>query len=322
MIKILEDMGVPDEWFLEQQAEALFQLQLITAHVVNTVAFLKRQSVAHQIGFPQLIRRLDLIGLDYKGDQFLRSVVEVTVLRELRLLKNKARIPIHHGVTLFGIMNETGYLEEGEVYVAFDEAKFIYDHYLDLDEQRMIVTRSPALHPGDIQLATNIIPPDHHPLHALRNCIVFSQKGKRDLPSCLSGGDLDGDTYGIIWDQDAVRGCRKVFEPADYPRVEPRNLNRVVERDDMTDFFIQFMATDQLGFIAIRHMILADQREDGTVDEGNWKETETQVLLTHSTDCKTLAELHSTGVDYSKTGIPIDMSRLKGIGIRKERPDL
>jgi len=261
-------MGVSNDWFYRQQNRALHRLQLITAHIANTVGFLQRQKIADSIGFPQMIRRLDEIGIDYRNDRFLCSVVEATVLSELRLLKHKARIPIDEGVTLFGIMDETGYLEEGEVYITFDNADFISGHASDLDNLKVIVTRSPALHPGDIQLATNIIPPGFHPLRALKNCIAFSQKGKRDLPSCLSGGDLDGDIFGIIWDQSAVHQCKHIFQPADYPRVEPLNIGRTVDREDMTDFFVQFMATDQLGLIAVKHMILADQKDVGTQDKG------------------------------------------------------
>jgi hypothetical protein len=128
--------------------------------------------------------------------------------------------------------------------------------------------RSPALHPGDIQLATNRIPPPGHSLRHLRNCIVFSHKGKRDLPSQLSGGDLDGDIYNVIWDQFAVKSCKRVFAPADYPLTEPRVLNRQVQKQDMTAFFVEFMKTNNLGVIATRHMILADQRPAGTVDAG------------------------------------------------------
>ena len=49
------------------------------------------------------------------------------------------------------------------------------------------------------------------------------------------------------------------------------------------------METDQLGRIATLHQILADQREMGTLDP----------------DCITLAELHSTAVDFTKTGIAV-----------------
>ncbi|ORY56863.1 RNA dependent RNA polymerase-domain-containing protein [Pseudomassariella vexata] len=305
MIKILEDMGVPDAWFLNAQNRELKRLRLITAHTHNSVAFLKHRKIADQVGLPQLIKRLDKIGTCYKNDDFLRSVVQAAVLQELRLLKHKARIPIDQGVTLFGIMDETGFLEEGSIYVTFDRASYVRGSAADLNDREMIVTRSPALHPGDIQLAFNHIPPPGHPLRALKNCIVFSRKGTRDLPSCLSGGDLDGDIYNAIWDHGAVQECKRLFEPADYPRVDPRDIGRPVEREDMSDFFINFMSTDQLGLIAVKHMILADQREAGTVDK----------------DCMLLAQLHSTGVDYSKTGIPVDMSQLRGIKYNRYRPD-
>ena len=57
----------------------------------------------------------------------------------------------------------------------------------------------------------------------------------------------------------------------------------------MTGFFIQFMENDQLGRIATLHQILADQKERGTMDP----------------DCIRLAEMHSTAVDFSKTGVPV-----------------
>lgn len=268
MIKILEDMLVPATWFLKQQDVALQSLRFVTAHISNTAGFLKRQKIADHLGFPRLIRYLEAFGLEYRRDAFMCSVVETAVLRDLRLMKYKARIPIEQGATLFGVLDETGYLQEGEIFVTFDETRFIGSHHVDLDNRRMLVTRSPALHPGDIRMATNIMPPDSHPLRALRNCIVFSQKGKRDLPSCLSGGDLDGDVYNVIWDAEAVFGCQRVFLPAKYPRAIPLDIGRRVEKEDMTDFFIQFMATDQLGLIANRHMILADQRAEGTADPG------------------------------------------------------
>ena len=125
MIKILEDMGLPAEWFLDQQTAALEILRLVTAHISNTTGFLKRQGIADHIGFPLFIRRLETIGVDYRRDQFMRSVVEAAILRELRLMKYKARIPIGQGATLFGIMDETEYLEEGEIFVSFDNAAFI-----------------------------------------------------------------------------------------------------------------------------------------------------------------------------------------------------
>lgn len=245
MIKILEDMGVKESWFFQVQNRELDRLRKIAAYVRNTVEFLKRQKVAEQINFSRLIRRLHKLGIDYKKDAFLCSVVETAILREVRLLKHKARIPVEKGVTLFGIMDEFGFLEEDQVYVTFEKHKLPRCRDVDICDKLVLITRSPALHPGDIQVRRAVIPPPHHPLRSLENCVVFSQKGQRDLPSQLSGGDLDGDIYNIIWDDDAVSTSRREFEPADYPRVSPLNIGREVTMEDMTDFFVEFMSTDQ-----------------------------------------------------------------------------
>ena len=180
-------------------------------------------------------------------------------------------------------MDETGVLAEGEVFCIVDEGglpKVIAGEHL-------VISRSPALHPGDIRTVRGVRVPNSSPLMQLRNCLCFSSRGSRDLPSQLSGGDLDGDLYQILFD--AKARPKRVFTPADYPRPEPVDLGRTVERRDMTDFFITFMATDQLGRIANQHKILADHRESGVLDP----------------DCVKLAELHSTAVDFSKSGIPV-----------------
>lgn len=90
-----------------------------------------------------------------------------------------------------------------------------------------------------------------------------------------------------MWDE----ACQptRVFEPADYPRLPPIDIGRMVNGDDMTDFFIEFMMSDQLGRIAVLHRVLADQHDEGTMHP----------------DCLTLAEMHSTAVDFSKTGRPV-----------------
>ncbi|OHF00014.1 RNA-dependent RNA polymerase [Colletotrichum orchidophilum] len=290
MIKILEDLGVSNDWFFRLQKMVLDRLRAVTADAYNTGTFLHLQGIGTGFFLPSFIKGLDKYGIDYRQDRFLRAVVESVVLRELRLLKHKARIPVPKGATLFGIMDETRFLQENEVYVCFDTdrrpGKLAIDKAIK-DGTQVLVTRSPALHPGDIQLAVVKIPPAGHPLRDLRNCIAFSQCGKRDLPSKLSGGDLDGDLYNIIWDQEARPKC--TYGAADYPRVIPEPLGRPVTREDMANWFVDFMKSDVLGMIANRHLILADQTPKGTMSD----------------ECIKLAELHSTAVDFSKTGIPV-----------------
>lgn len=106
----------------------------------------------------------------------------------------------------------------------------------ELIKNNVMITRSPVMHPGDVQVVNAVGVPLESPLRTLRNAVVFSQQGARDLPSMLSGGDLDGDLYNVIWDDRLVPGL--THEPADYPRVSAMELDRTVTRKDMSDFFV------------------------------------------------------------------------------------
>ena len=182
-------------------------------------------------------------------------------------------------------MDETGFLKENEVYCTVHNEK----GPLVLTGS-VVVTRSPALHPGDVRCATAVDVPQYSPLRVLHNCLVFSSQGERDLPSQLSGGDLDGDLYNVIYHESLYPTI--IAEPAEYPIQTPIDIKREVVRSDMTDFFIKFMENDQLGRIANLHQNLADQKKKGTFDK----------------DCILLASLHSTAVDFSKSGIPVSKS--------------
>jgi len=290
LIKILEDLGIPADYLLEIQQEEVDSLRKISQSPVLAASFLERSNLAQSTRMPFLIRALVRLKLNFLNDRFLRRMLELAVIVKLRELKYRSRIRVNQGLTLYGIMDETGFLREGEVYCPFLSET---GQRQILIGNRLVITRAPALHPGDVQLVNAVDVPDDSPLNDLHNCIVFSQKGERDLPSKLSGGDLDGDLYNIIYD---VRLCHdgqgrslRAAVPADYPRLQAPALNRLVQREDIINHFLTFMQQDQLGRIATLHQILADAKPDGTMNR----------------DCLVLAELHSTAVDFSKTGIPV-----------------
>ena len=180
-------------------------------------------------------------------------------------------------------MDESGILKEGEIYCCYTHNEAAPK----LLTGNVVITRSPALHPGDVQCVMAVDVPADNPLRALHNVVVFSSHGQRDLPSQLSGGDLDGDLYNVIYDDTLYPKLKS--EPADYDIAKPIDIGRPVEKSDMTDFFIQFMENDNLGLIATLHQILADQSPFGTFDPL----------------CIKVAGMHSTAVDFSKTGIPV-----------------
>ncbi|KAL1303235.1 hypothetical protein AAFC00_006650 [Neodothiora populina] len=288
IIKILEDLGVNTGAFLSLQTAAVQRLRLMTESTINASTLLDEGPVSKVAQLATLLEHLSDIGLEYGADTFLRDVVEMAVITNLRDIKYRGRIPVRNGVTLYGIMDETDYLQEGEIYVVIDRPNERGKKVLT--GGKVVITRSPALHPGDVRVVRAINVPDHSPLSKLSNCVVFSQRGTRDLPSQLSGGDLDGDLYNVIFEP-SLMPTKAIPEPADYPRAEPVELVQEVKSKDMSDFFIRFMETDQLGQISTVHLQLADQKLLGVFDP----------------DCIKLAAMASTAVDFSKTGIPVDM---------------
>lgn len=252
---------------------------------------------------PTLIVLMHEIGLRFQADRFLTDIVEVAVMSSLRDLKYRARIPVQKGHLLYGIMDETNELKEGEVYIPTagrDEFYRWRRHIVTGD--RVVVTRAPALHPGDIQIVSAVDVSQESPLRDLYNCIVFSQQGARDLASQLGGGDLDGDLFHVIYDERLIPPT--TVAPSEYPPTLAKDLGRPVQVNDITDFFIEYMRSDRLGQISNKHKIRADLKPLGTMDP----------------DCIILAKLSSDAVDFSKSGKPVDMS-LVPKGTDRNRPD-
>jgi len=65
--------------------------------------------------------------------------------------------------------------------------------------------------------------------------VVFSQKGERPLTDSLSGSDLDGDEYLIIYDDKLIPDTPN-FEPADYRKSEEPMKNDITD-ENIYDFF-------------------------------------------------------------------------------------
>lgn len=284
IIKILEDLGIEDSAFFKLQQGEIDRLQATIKSTKAAAQFLSESSIAKSIRLPWLVQVLDGFGLQVSSDPFLKRVMELVVLLKLRDLKYRARIRVPNAVTLYGIMDETNTLQEGEIFCPVLSERGFREV---LVKQNVVITRSPALHPGDIQIANAVDVSRDSPLRKLHNCVVFSQCGNRDLPSMLSGGDLDGDLYNVIYDDTLTP--KIVTAPADYPRAKEVLLDRPAVRDDIIDFFVDFMKQDQLGRIATIHQALADQHPMGTFHE----------------QCLDLAELHSLAVDFSKSGNPV-----------------
>ena len=73
---------------------------------------------------------------------------------------------------------------------------------------------------GDLRVLRTADVPE---LRHLRDVVVFSCAGDRPEPSKMSGGDLDGDIYAVVWDQKLLPprqwrrdGEERNYEPMGY----------------------------------------------------------------------------------------------------------
>lgn len=136
-------------------------------------------------------------------DPFLKAILECKRVYTLKSLRYKARILMPNSFLLLGVIDETGILNEGEIYIQTSTivsdkpkvwtgpaSKFSIIFYYQLSQNFfflkknffVVIARNPCLHPGDIR---NVKAVNDKKLSHLKNCVVFSQKGYRPLPNML-----------------------------------------------------------------------------------------------------------------------------------------
>lgn len=117
---LLEDRGVRKEVFLDLQNEAVAAARTIDDSSVQFRTVLSSHSLGNSYRLPQLLQRLERLGLDLKQKMrkpgmdtpFLRQLRQVAMIDILRDIKHSARIPIPDSYLLVGIS------DEGPAYIA------------------------------------------------------------------------------------------------------------------------------------------------------------------------------------------------------------
>ncbi|EPQ61109.1 RdRP-domain-containing protein [Gloeophyllum trabeum ATCC 11539] len=302
MIVLMEYHGVDEGYIFRLQERAIADVHSIFASFERASYLFQSHGLGASFGLPSLFKHLDaqldivpysLSTLHGLKHQLLDICLCYGATHVLREIKHRARIPVPGSVTLIGVSDEWDCLAENEIFATVYDPRTGDIRPIEGD---VLITRSPQIHPGDLQVVRAVRRPQ---LQHLRNAVVFPCRGRRSLPSCLAGGDLDGDIFNLILDPNLMP--RRVSEPGSYKALEDRTLNRPCTIGDIADFIIDYIKSDLVGTIAIHHLILADLTDPG------------------QPDCIKLAEYASHAVDFPKTGTAVQIGDLPRVP--SERPD-
>ncbi|KAI0045365.1 RdRP-domain-containing protein [Auriscalpium vulgare] len=342
VIMALEDRGVPKEAFLDLQEEAKASVYLARTSLQKFGVLLKSSGLGYKYHLAFIFEQLEKIGLDLRAQDgrvalnspFIGRLLRYTMNHSLRLMKHKARIPVPKSFQLVGVADEgQAYIQEGhdpkDVYTLpvghIFGACFFDDWFVCVQESpeeepiwlrgNCVISRSPVIHPGDLQRVFAIGKPPEGKLCAfrdLKNVVVMpAVPGTRALASCLAGGDLDGDTFDIYYKNQRLLPSVEV-KAAEYPPGEIRELpeGREVTVDDICDFVVEYINSDVVYagppvrstfddrrsvegsniVLCCRHLLM-DHHQDGTFDDR----------------CMELAKHCSRAVDYPKNGVAVNM---------------
>ncbi|BFI43094.1 RNA-dependent RNA polymerase [Marchantia polymorpha subsp. ruderalis] len=240
--------------------------------------------------------RMLCAGFRPQDEMHLRSMLVATRAAQIDRLVQKTNIFVSDGRLLMGVMDETGTLEYGQCFIRASspprlDIRGIYRQSSSVVTGRIIMTKNPCLHPGDIRVLQAV---DVPALHHMVDCLVFPQKGPRPHSNEASGSDLDGDVYFVTWDQRLIPPSGVSSEPMNHkcsPQTIVQSIPQDVRIQEVIDFFVKYMLNDKLGRISNAQVVHADRSDLGALDE----------------KCLILAELAVTAVDYPKTGKPAEM---------------
>uniref|UniRef100_A0A0R3RH91 RNA-dependent RNA polymerase n=1 Tax=Elaeophora elaphi TaxID=1147741 RepID=A0A0R3RH91_9BILA len=247
------------------------------------------------------VSRLTLArGFVLTQEPFFRSLLRANIKCTLRKLiaKIQIQVPPHLGRSMFGVVDETGQLQWGQVFVQYTKNIWLKTPSKSAAKViltgKVMLTKNPCIVAGDVRVFEAVDIPE---LHHLVDVIVFPQHGPRPHPDEMAGSDLDGDEYSVVWDPDLM------FEYNEPPLDFTKSVsdNKIVEEGqvdlEMRKFFVNYIKQDSIGSISNAFLVNAD------------------LYGITSEICINIAKKHSKAVDFPKTGsAPAPLTRQWTLG--------
>lgn len=290
LILVLTSRGVPKQVFVDKMTKELRDIDLAMSDEAMALEMLQKNVDFNHITLTMSGMILD--GFMDADEPMCRILLQLWRTWNLKHLKEKAKLFIEKGAFVLGCVDETNTLRmnPGELPEIFVQVPGEKEGEWKPAHGICLLARNPSLHPGDIRVVRAV---QCEALKHLKNVVVLPQQGERPLANMCSGGDLDGDDYLVMWDDDLLPPTDQWSkEPMNYDPPTPVMCAGPVQDEKFVKFFIDYIKNDNLGSIATSHRVMADQLDDGVAHE----------------TCLELAQLHSKAVDFNKTGVPAMMA--------------
>ncbi|XP_035217230.1 RNA-dependent RNA polymerase 1-like [Stegodyphus dumicola] len=253
IITILNDLGIRHRTFLKLQEKMVNALMEMLFEEEKAAAFLMSETPSALFPYKDLTGS----GIYLTTEPFFRSLLLALHRHYGEKLKSKANISIDpsDGRNMYGVLDETGTLNYGEVFIQYtkDVSKGETTQDTEIRKGEVVVTKNPCHLPGDIR---KFIAVDVPQLHHIVDCIVFPSRGPRPHPNEMAGSDLDGDEYAVMWSPDLIFH-RSNAEPGNF-RSTPEAAVSTIRVEDMIEFLGTYIKNDQVGTIANAHLAHAD----------------------------------------------------------------
>ncbi|XP_072033166.1 uncharacterized protein [Amphiura filiformis] len=285
-ITLLSGLGVGDDIFKELQEGLLYELGgMFFDDDVAAKSLSRRAAQQTSINYRKVVEA----GIRLTSEPFFRGLLLAVYRNSIGQLQRKARIdiPSQFGRNMIGVLDETGELNYGQVFIQYSKQIDKPQVTKKVRTGTVVITKFPALAPGDLRKFEAVDVPE---LHHMVDCVVFPQRGKRPHPDEMAGSDLDGDEYFVTWMPELTfEGANE--EPMDFTPPQKLRHNGPIEVSDMIKYIADYIKNDNVGLIANAHLAQAD------------------ITNIFSRVCVSIAEKFSKAVDFAKTGYSPDLEK-------------
>lgn len=224
-------------------------------------------------------------GFQLSVDPLIRSMLFAIYRYNIihHISKAKIFLPPDLGRSMYGVVDETGLLQYGQVFIQYSPTIRQTSTTPILKTGKVLITKNPCHVPGDVRVFDAVWQPA---LAHLVDVVVFPRHGPRPHPDEMAGSDLDGDEYSIIWDQEMLLDYNE--DAMVFPSSTAAEEDKEPTTDDMVEFFLRYLQQDSIGRMSNAHLTYADLHG-----------------LFHE-NCHSIALKCAVAVDFPKSGVPAE----------------